>query len=107
MENENKLKQILVEHYHNSAIMAKLCLGVCAEDRVDEKISELVKNVMGEDATVGGDECFKFAESGENTLVFYTFDPNEETIIWSNPDMFVGMKIDDAGKEISDNQKEE
>lgn len=107
MENENKLKQILVEHYHNSAIIAKLSLGLCAEDNVDDRITELVKNVMGEDAIVGGDEDFKFAESGEDTLVFYTFDPNEETIIWSNPDMFVGMTIDNTNNVMGDAQEKE
>lgn len=81
-------RMILVEHYHNDNIISKISLGVSIEESaINDKINSIVKEAMGEEVPVGGDDEIKFASTEHDALVFYIYPLAEEKVIWTNPDM--------------------
>ena len=86
-------RMILVEHYHNHNIVSKISLGLSLEgDAVNNKINTIVKEAMGEEVPVDGDDEIKFASTEHDTLVFYIYPLTEEKVIWTYPDMDVNKE---------------
>jgi hypothetical protein len=82
-----KFRIILMEYYNGQHLMSKSSLGIAiTPEKATERVKEIVKEVLGEDATIENCETYQFASLGDDLLMFYIFNPYEETMIWENPD---------------------
>ena len=82
-----KLKFVLMEDFEDDILLLKVNLGIhISQETVDQVIKDAVNDVFGEGTEIDGNDNFKVASKDNNTMVFYIFNPFEDSIIWERID---------------------
>lgn len=83
-EGIKNLRFVLLEHFENDILDLKICLGIhISQETAETVVKDAVRDILGEDVEIDGNESFKVASKDNNTLVFYIFNPfGEDCIIW-------------------------